>query len=111
MRPEAISYASAVAEGADPAAARMAELVRQNSVTPHFAARFAKHPPHQDRISPSALAALLQAIVGEGFERPELAMHTLAFWFHPHPPAQLDRPRQCPRLEMSGDRYIDHKNS
>ena len=92
MRPEAISYASAVAEGADPAAARMAELVRQNSVTPHFAARFAEHPPHQDRISPSALAALLQAIVGEGFERPELAMHTLAFWFHLHPPANSTDP-------------------
>ena len=56
-----------------------------------------EHPPHQDRISPSALAALLQAIVGEGFERPELAMHTLAFWFHLHPPAdRADRPRSVP---------------
>ncbi|HME27411.1 MAG TPA: hypothetical protein VKI44_39845 [Acetobacteraceae bacterium] len=91
-RPEAIAYASARAEGGDQASGRMAEFVRAGTLAPREAARFAERPDFQNIVSADGFTALLEAIVGEHMERPELAVHALWFWFHNHPAEHLADP-------------------
>ena len=91
-RPEAIAYSSARAEGGDQASRRVAEFVRAGTLTPQDATRFAERPDFQDKVSPGPFTALLEAIVGDHIERPELAVHALWFWFHGHPAHDLADP-------------------
>ena len=91
-RPEAIAYSSARAEGGDQACRRVAEFVRAGTLTPQDATRFAERPDFQDKVSPGAFTALLEAIVGDQVARPELAVHALWFWFHCHPANDLADP-------------------
>jgi len=85
VQPLAIAYTSTTVEGAERAAARLTDFLHRKIVTPQRAAGFAGHPPFQDRVSSVAFAALLEAIIGEAVEHPELVIHALAFWFHYHP--------------------------
>jgi hypothetical protein len=91
-RPEAIAYSSARAEGGDQASRRVAELARAGTLAAQDAARFAERLAFQDEISPGAFTALLEAIVGDHLERPELAVHALWSWFHSHSANDLTDP-------------------
>jgi hypothetical protein len=91
-RPEVIAYSSAHVEGGDQACRRVAGLVRGGTLAPQDAARFAERLDSQDKISPAAFTELLEAIVGDQLERPELAVHAVWFWFHSHPANDLADP-------------------
>jgi hypothetical protein len=91
-RPKAIAYSSARAEGGDQAAGRVVEFLRAGTLAPRDAAQFAERPHFHDVTSPAAFAALLEAIVGDQLERPELAVHPLWVWFQSHPACDLADP-------------------
>ncbi len=91
-RPEAIAYSSARVEGGDQASRRVADLVRAGKLVPRDAAQFAERLSFQDKISPAAFSALLETIIGDQMERPELAVRALWLWFHSHPADDLADP-------------------
>jgi hypothetical protein len=91
-RPEAIAYSSARAEAVDQASRRVGELVRAGTLASQEAVRFAERAAVQDQISQTAFTTLLEAIVGDRLERPELAVHALWLWFQSHAAADLADP-------------------
>jgi hypothetical protein len=68
------------------------ELVRGGTLAAQDAARFAERLAFQDEISPATFTALLEAIVGNQLEHPELAVCALWSWFHSQPANHLTDP-------------------
>ncbi len=116
VHPHLMPCASAISEGADAAAARTAELVRQGRIVPQFAAGFAGSPAFQDKVSSSRFAGLLQAVVGDEFDSSDLVVNALAFWFHIHPPVCATDPVvefawQCLEIGLSTGKVHDGYNA